>query len=107
MTLAETYSVNLGDPADIVTAAATEPGELLAQWIDRPAWMDRAACRGEALEVFFPARGTNTVAQARAVCESCPVYAACLRYALDDPELQGVWGATTTAERRAIRRAAA
>ncbi len=107
MNLADLFSFAMADPADIVAAAEIEPGELLAALVDRPEWMQRAACRGEALEVFFPARGTNTVAQARAACETCPVHAACLRYALDDPELQGVWGATTTAERRAIRRAAA
>lgn len=37
------------------------------------------------------------------LCRSCPVQTACLRYALDNPELEGVWGATTTAQRAALR----
>ncbi|MFI6639969.1 WhiB family transcriptional regulator [Streptomyces sp. NPDC050504] len=36
-------------------------------------------------------------------CQPCPVRAACARYALDHPEVTGVWGGTTTAQRRSWR----
>ena len=43
--------------------------------------------------------------QATRLCRGCPkgVKTACLRYALDRPELEGVWGGTTTAARRLMR----
>lgn len=106
MSLAETFDLYGTDPAEMVAAAEVDPGELLARWIDRPAWMDRAACRGENVATFFTQRGGRTDL-ARAICATCPVHAVCLRYALDDPDLDGIWAATTTRERRAIRRAAA
>jgi WhiB family redox-sensing transcriptional regulator len=40
------------------------------------------------------------------ICQGCPVRLACLEYALDVPQASdwGVWGATTAAERRTLRR---
>jgi WhiB family transcriptional regulator, redox-sensing transcriptional regulator len=72
-------------------------------------WMSQGACRGEDPGLFFPVAeigpSLREVEQARAVCRRCPVLAACLRYALDTRQ-EGIWGATTDGERRAIRRAA-
>ncbi|WP_267885798.1 WhiB family transcriptional regulator, partial [Streptomyces sp. NRRL S-1896] len=42
---------------------------------------------------------------ARAICRRCPVIIACRTWALDHGEDDGIWGATTAAQRRAIRRA--
>jgi WhiB family redox-sensing transcriptional regulator len=50
-------------------------------------------------------RGRFDRAKAKAVCQDCPVQAACLAYALDAGEDAGVWGGATEAERRAMRRA--
>lgn len=36
------------------------------------------------------------------LCRGCPVVEKCLMYALDNPELEGVWGKTTTAQRQAM-----
>ncbi|MFF7238999.1 WhiB family transcriptional regulator [Streptomyces collinus] len=74
-----------------------------------PAWRDQAACAGEDPEIFFPlvdlsAPGTEA-SLARAVCRRCPVIIACRTWALDHGEDDGIWGATTAAQRRAIRRA--
>lgn len=68
----------------------------------RPAWMRRALCarRGQAL--FFVARG-GSVKPAKALCGACVVREQCLDYALDNPDLQGVWGGTSEQERRAMR----
>jgi WhiB family transcriptional regulator, redox-sensing transcriptional regulator len=40
----------------------------------------------------------------RALCEGCPVRQECLETALADDSLVGLWGGTTDAERREIRR---
>ncbi|AVV44581.1 WhiB family transcriptional regulator [Streptomyces sp. ID05-04B] len=73
-------------------------------------WRDRAACIGEDPEIFFPlsdvaAPGTEA-SRARAVCRRCAVLLACRDWALEHGEDDGIWGATTAAQRRAIRRAA-
>jgi WhiB family transcriptional regulator, redox-sensing transcriptional regulator len=73
------------------------------------AWMSQAACRGEDPGLFFPVGETGPplrqVERALAVCRRCPVLATCRRYAMDTGQ-QGIWGATTDDERRAMRRAA-
>lgn len=42
--------------------------------------------------------------QAKKVCSDCPYRLACLKYALDHPEILGIWGGTTEKERTAIRK---
>ncbi|MFE3638510.1 WhiB family transcriptional regulator [Streptomyces sp. NPDC059168] len=76
---------------------------------ERTDWRDRAACVGEDPEVFFPladfsAPGTEA-SLARAICRRCPVIVACRTWAIDQGEDDGIWGATTALQRRAIRRA--
>jgi len=70
----------------------------------RPAWMALAACRGMPVETFVVKLG-STCEAARAVCADCPVTAECLSYALADPELEGVWGGTSSSKRVVMRRA--
>lgn len=69
--------------------------------------MESAACRALPTDLFFPAEGSNgndpVIAAAKAVCWQCPVRRQCVAYALADPAVSGVWGATTTDERRAER----
>jgi WhiB family transcriptional regulator, redox-sensing transcriptional regulator len=73
------------------------------------AWMSRGACRGEDPGLFFPAGESGPslrqIERARTICRRCPVLATCLRYAMDTGQ-QGIWGATTDDERRAIRQTA-
>ncbi|WP_328476603.1 WhiB family transcriptional regulator [Streptomyces sp. NBC_00377] len=76
---------------------------------ETPDWRDQAACVGEDPEIFFPlsdlaAPGTEA-ALARAVCRRCAVLVACRDWALEHGEDDGIWGATTAAQRRTIRRA--
>lgn len=71
-------------------------GRVLTQW------HQRGACKGET-ESFFSYED-EIVAQARAICENCPVREECLQMALAEPNLYGVWGGTTQAERRRLRR---
>lgn len=77
----------------------------------RPAeenWRERAACRHEDPDLFFPVgSGAPALAQAdgaRSVCRRCPVREPCLRWALSTGQEYGVWGGTTEAERRSLRR---
>jgi len=69
-------------------------------------WMARGACRREDPELFFPiavsGTGTHQVNAAKAVCQRCPVRAACLSFGLQTRQ-DGIWGGTTYEERSAIR----
>lgn len=71
-------------------------------------WRDRAACRREDPDLFFPI-GTSGPAllqteQAKAVCRRCPVREQCLEWALRTGQSIGVWGGTSETERRSLRR---
>ncbi len=71
-------------------------------------WRDRAACRTENPELFFPstagAGAQRLQRQAKAVCATCPVLADCLSWALTEGLDFGVFGGLTADERRALRR---
>jgi WhiB family redox-sensing transcriptional regulator len=73
-------------------------------------WRDEAACLGEDPEIFFPLSDSlSPGAEARAalsVCRRCPVLLDCRSWAVEHGEDAGIWGATTAAQRRAVRRAA-
>ncbi len=63
--------------------------------------MDLAVCRDLPTELFFPAESDDAGAErAKAICRQCPVRRECVAYALADPNLEGVWGASTDRERR-------
>lgn len=68
-------------------------------------WMDDALCRQVGQELFFPDKGANP-APAVAVCRRCSVQEPCLSYALEAGGVHGVWGGTTEAQRRRLRRTA-
>jgi WhiB family redox-sensing transcriptional regulator len=55
---------------------------------------------------WFPHQGQHKdVQQLKLICGVCPVVEDCLLYALKSTEpLIGIWGGTTTTERRALRR---
>jgi WhiB family redox-sensing transcriptional regulator len=71
-------------------------------------WRHRAACAGNPTNLFFPV-GTSRDAidqteEAKAVCRPCPVRQACLAFALDTGQSEGVWGGLSEGERRALVR---
>ena len=87
---------------------AVAPGSP-ASFDDPNSWRHDALCRGVETDLFFPAGelGEEPVKHAqaaKAVCFKCPVREACLEYALATDQPFGVWGGTTEAERRSIRR---
>jgi WhiB family transcriptional regulator, redox-sensing transcriptional regulator len=68
-------------------------------------WRNYAACQGLDVEIFYPATEDEAdAAEAKAVCAECPVRQACLEYALNHREREGVWGGATERERRRIIR---
>jgi WhiB family transcriptional regulator, redox-sensing transcriptional regulator len=73
---------------------------MVATPSDRP-WREAAACAQSDPELFFTDQPAQQ-AQALAVCAGCPVRDACLRDALTNARLYGVWGGLTETERRAL-----
>lgn len=69
-------------------------------------WQDFAACAETDPDAFFPGDGESP-RPAKRVCAGCFVRQECLGYALANPSLLGVWGGTTYAERRELRRGSA
>lgn len=91
-----------------VTAAlmsSTEPLPGLQDLLTRPAWHSAAACRNMGVESFFPREGTS-LNVARNVCNGCVVNEECLKYALSNPSLKGIWAGTSERRRRALRKQA-
>jgi len=89
-----------------VGAAVSGRDELLRILVDRPAWMERAACRGRSLtDVFFPDRPGPSPRHALEICEGCVVISECLGYSVLKGERSGVWGGMTPTQRRRVRRA--
>ena len=68
-------------------------------------WMEKAACRGEPTELFFfdERIERKRVAEAKAVCDKCPVWKNCLNYAIETPIDFGIWGGFTSKERERLR----
>jgi WhiB family redox-sensing transcriptional regulator len=66
-------------------------------------------CSDEDPELFFPEYEEQRqgylirINKAKDICNSCWIKEDCLKYALQFPDLQGIWGATTPHERKKIR----
>lgn len=75
----------------------------LTEGIADESWTDRAACRGADIELFFSLEEED---QQRALehCRICPVQEECLRYAIEQREMYGIWGGMGESERRTIIR---
>lgn len=68
-----------------------------------PAWMRHGLCAQADPDAWFPEKGQKDVARAAAiVCARCPVRRPCLDYALAIREPHGIWGGTTSRQRRAL-----
>ncbi|GAB2750048.1 hypothetical protein GCM10027174_25730 [Salinifilum aidingensis] len=71
-------------------------------------WRERAACRDEDPELFFPISevglGAKQVDRAKAVCGRCPVASECLADALSNGLDFGIFGGMTPRERRSLSR---
>lgn len=73
-----------------------------------PNWgrMGRALCSEIDPELFFPKKGADpyTIKSVKAICNKCELVEPCFTYALKDEEIKGIWGATTTEDRKMMRR---
>ena len=71
-------------------------------------WQLVAACRGMDSSMFFhPPEERNSarqqrIAQAKAICRTCPAIAECLAHALKVQEPYGIWGGHSEDERAAL-----
>ncbi len=72
-------------------------------------WLLLGDCRGSNAPIFFPPGSPETiderdarVAQAKAICRTCPVQPQCLDHALNAREPHGIWGGLDETERRAL-----
>ena len=78
-------------------------GDSMPLNIDRPDWVESAACYGIGWDLFFPDRpdAKKSIAKAKKICDGCPVAADCLEYAIatDSP---GIWAGTGPRERATI-----
>lgn len=66
-------------------------------------WRVNSACQGLDPDIFYPESEDNCD-RAIAICKSCHVRIACLNYALETREKQGVWGGASARERRRLLR---
>ena len=76
--------------------------ELLRVLVDRPEWMQRAACSGMT-HAFFPEGSGPPPNEARLICEGCAVTRECLGHAILAGENWGVWGGMGPKQRRRVR----
>ena len=76
--------------------------ELLRILVERPEWMDRAACSGTT-HLFFPEGSGPPPNEARLICEGCAVTRECLGHAILAGENWGVWGGMGPKQRRRVR----
>lgn len=70
---------------------------------------DQAACRGTAYtDLFYTVEEQRSIMQyeyinaLRSICARCPIWSACLSYAMENEDY-GVWGGMTSVERFSLR----
>jgi WhiB family redox-sensing transcriptional regulator len=79
-------------------------GRVLPEPASTGEWDDPALCRQVDPDLFFPDQEKATTQQAVAICVRCPVRDECLARALDQGERFGVWGGSSEAQRRDLKR---
>lgn len=69
-------------------------------------WQDDALCKGSDPDLWVPkpVKGNHDYGDLRDTCRTCPVRPQCADYALDNPDLLGLWAGMTTTERHNERR---
>jgi WhiB family transcriptional regulator, redox-sensing transcriptional regulator len=73
-------------------------------------WRAAGACRSADPDLFFPiathvAVAASQMRKAQLICAGCGVRQQCLDFAVQNGEMNGVWGGTTPEERIRARRA--
>jgi WhiB family redox-sensing transcriptional regulator len=77
---------------------------------DTQDWRHWAACQDENPEWWFPTAAAHTyiykreVKRAKDICASCPIIDDCLREAVREGHVHGVWGGTSEELRKWLRK---
>lgn len=101
MALAEADLLEQEHEREVLAALMVAAGVPDLTLPPRPAWMALGACRDHPEVDFYDA--PRRAARAKRICAGCPVREACLRWAMEQDEPDGVWGGLTPGERRALR----
>ncbi len=88
----------------LMTPDAPDEDLILEDFLTRPDWHSRAACRRQAPSRWVSSNQRARYEAERAVCASCPVREECLTFALEHPDVAGCWGGTDDRERRELHR---
>jgi WhiB family redox-sensing transcriptional regulator len=91
------------DPATAALLEALRPRRGRRRSLPDMRWMARARCRGLDPAIFHPETDADA-AEAKEICGACPVREACLEFAIEMREKDGVWGGHTADERRRLIR---
>ena len=87
-----------------MTEISRLPRPVVSQW----EWQHEGSCQGLPSEIFFHPDGergprrTIREKNAKAICATCPVIAACRAHALAVQEPYGIWGGLSESDREAI-----
>lgn len=85
--------------------AAKMSRQKVPAWAVDSHWSVLAACASVDPELFFAPKGRADMTQnAKRICAECPVIDQCRRYALTNPDIDGVLGGMTSKERQQQRR---
>lgn len=97
-------SVRLATAADRADGMNRSPRESRRATTSQfEGWMDRAACKGEDPEIFFPSQG-QSAELAKQICASCEVRKECLDFAEASNARDGIWAGLSSHERARLRR---
>jgi len=71
---------------------------------EAPSFDGSQLCAQTDPEIFFPHPSDRAgIAAAKEICNQCPFIELCLKYALSEPSIQGIWGGTTQRQRETLR----
>lgn len=72
--------------------------------ITMPEFDGTQACANLNTDIFFPdSEDKKAIQAAKDICNSCNQLEKCFSYAVWEPGLQGIWGATTPRQRESFR----
>ena len=82
------------------TASGVDLPMLKAPLVEQT-WRERAACKGEPIDLFYQPRGdSENYEEAAEICQGCPVRKECLLFAIEYNENWGFWGGLSLSKRR-------
>ncbi len=78
---------------------------------DQLDWQEDALCRNYDVDLFFGPDAPETElekqtreAEAKSICQRCPVKEPCLEFAIETNQKYGIWGGLTDKERASLKR---